>query len=72
LDGDTNIPSGILFTDEANFYFNAEVNLQNLRYWSDSNPHWKSWETDGVVWDMGQQNWFHLFSLTEILMQNSI
>jgi hypothetical protein len=25
-----------------------------------------------VVWDMGQQNWFHLFSLTEILMQNSI
>jgi hypothetical protein len=40
LDGDTNFPSGILFTDEPNFYINGEVNLQNLHYWSDSNPHW--------------------------------
>jgi hypothetical protein len=32
----------ILFTEEASFYFNAEVNRQNLRYRSDANPHWMS------------------------------
>ena len=32
----------ILFTDEANFYINGEVNRQNLRYWSDTNPYWMS------------------------------
>ena len=30
----------ILFSDEANFYVNGEVNKQNHRYWSDTNPHW--------------------------------
>lgn len=30
----------ILFTDEANFYVNGEINHQNWRYWSDSNPNW--------------------------------
>ncbi|KAL1279171.1 hypothetical protein QQF64_025844 [Cirrhinus molitorella] len=30
----------ILFSDEANFYVNGEVNRQNHRYWSDTNPHW--------------------------------
>jgi hypothetical protein len=29
-----------LFTEEANFYVNGEVNRQNVRYWSDANPHW--------------------------------
>lgn len=32
--------SNILFTDEANFYINGEINHQNWRYWSDSNPNW--------------------------------
>ena len=31
-----------MFTDEANFYVNGEVNRQNLRYWSNANPHWMS------------------------------
>jgi hypothetical protein len=35
LDGDTNFPSGILFTVKANVYFNEEVDHQKLRYWSD-------------------------------------
>ncbi|XP_056409683.1 uncharacterized protein LOC130331736 [Hyla sarda] len=30
----------ILFSDEGNFYVNGEVNKQNHRYWSDTNPHW--------------------------------
>jgi hypothetical protein len=42
LDGDANFPSGIFFTDEANFYVNEEADRQNLHYWSDSNPHWMS------------------------------
>jgi hypothetical protein len=42
LDSDTNFQSGILFTDEANFYVTGEINHQNLRYWSDSIPHWMS------------------------------
>lgn len=32
--------STFMFSDEANFYVNGEVNRQNVRYWSDSNPHW--------------------------------
>jgi hypothetical protein len=40
LDGGTNFSSGILFTDEANFYVNGEVDHQNLRYWSDINSQW--------------------------------
>jgi hypothetical protein len=38
-DRDTNFSSGILFTEEANFYINGEVKCQNLHYWSDTNPH---------------------------------
>ncbi len=30
----------LLFSDEALFYVNGEVNRQNLRYWSPDNPHW--------------------------------
>jgi hypothetical protein len=29
----------ICFSDECTFYLNGEVNRQNFRYWSDSNPH---------------------------------
>ena len=29
----------ILFTDEANFYVNGEVDQMNIRYWSNENPH---------------------------------
>lgn len=32
----------ILFSDEALFYVNGEVNKQNSRYWSENNPHWIS------------------------------
>jgi DNA-binding MurR/RpiR family transcriptional regulator len=32
FDGDANFSSGILFTEEANFYVNGEVNRQNVRY----------------------------------------
>ncbi|KAL7855648.1 hypothetical protein AOLI_G00192520 [Acnodon oligacanthus] len=31
---------GILFGDEANLYVSGEVNHQNMRHWSDENPHW--------------------------------
>ena len=30
----------LLFSDEAMFYVNGEVNRHNLRYWSQDNPHW--------------------------------
>ncbi|XP_049937387.1 uncharacterized protein LOC126412052 [Schistocerca serialis cubense] len=33
-------PYQVLFSDEANFFINGEVNKQNHRYWSDTNPHW--------------------------------
>lgn len=30
----------VLWTDEANFSRNAQVNIHNAHYWSDKNPHW--------------------------------
>lgn len=30
----------VLFSDEANFYLNGEVNKQNCRYYARENPHW--------------------------------
>lgn len=30
----------IVFSDEATFQLNGEVNRRNFRYWSDTNPHW--------------------------------
>lgn len=32
--------SNVMWTDEANFCRNGQVNLHNAHYWSDSNPHW--------------------------------
>ena len=40
IEKESSFSSGTLFTDEANFCINREVNRQNLRYWSDVNPHW--------------------------------
>ncbi|KAL1281045.1 hypothetical protein QQF64_015645 [Cirrhinus molitorella] len=40
LEQDLQFTQKILFSDEANFYVNGEVNKQNHRYWSDTNPHW--------------------------------
>ena len=47
----------VLFSAEANFYVNEEVNKQNMRYWSQDNLHWispyqttRSGEDYGVVW----------------------
>lgn len=33
------IENCVLFSDEALFYVNGEVNRQNVRYWSQQNPH---------------------------------
>lgn len=35
-----NFVKNILFSDEATFCLNGDVNTQNYRYWSDVNPHW--------------------------------
>eukprot|EP00079_Xenopus_tropicalis_P034003 XP_017947774.1 PREDICTED: uncharacterized protein LOC105946840 isoform X2 [Xenopus tropicalis] len=40
LEQDPQFTQKILFSNEANFYVNGEVNKQNHRYWSDTNPHW--------------------------------
>uniref|UniRef100_A0AAX7TD99 DUF4817 domain-containing protein n=1 Tax=Astatotilapia calliptera TaxID=8154 RepID=A0AAX7TD99_ASTCA len=40
LEQDPQFTQKILFSDEANFYVNGEVNKQNHRHWSDTNPHW--------------------------------
>ncbi len=34
------LSSCILFTDEASFSLNGEVNRHNCRYWAQENPHW--------------------------------
>lgn len=35
-----NFLSSILFSDEATFFVNGQVNRHNCRYWADHNPHW--------------------------------
>ena len=35
-----NFLNNIVFSDEATFQLNGEVNRHNCRYWSDHNPHW--------------------------------
>ena len=54
----------ILFTDEANFYVNGEINHQNWRYWCDSNPNLtdasgqdaRMWKGNGVVRYLGHKS----------------
>jgi hypothetical protein len=41
LDTDPNFVKNIVFSDEASFLLNGNVNRHNCRYWSDTNPHWK-------------------------------
>ena len=35
-----NLTSQICFTDESTFFLNGKMNHQNIRYYSDSKPHW--------------------------------
>lgn len=37
---DEDFPLKVMFTDEANFSRDAQVNLHNAHYWSLENPHW--------------------------------
>lgn len=37
---DPYLVKNIVFSDESTFYLNGNVNTQNYRYWSDTNPHW--------------------------------
>ena len=37
---DQQVLSRILWTDEATFHSNGEVNCHNSHYWSKTNPHW--------------------------------
>ena len=39
LENDSDFYRKIIFSDEAHFWLNGFVNKQNMRYWSDSNPH---------------------------------
>lgn len=40
LDDDPTILSNILWTDEARFHNNGQVNHHNQHYWSEINPNW--------------------------------
>ena len=40
IDRDTLFLYNTVFSDEATFTLKGEVNRQNCRYWSDSNPDW--------------------------------
>ncbi|KAJ8913297.1 hypothetical protein NQ315_010964, partial [Exocentrus adspersus] len=37
---DANFLPLIIFSDEASFQLNGNVNRHNFKYWSDENPHW--------------------------------
>lgn len=37
---DADFLTKVLWTDEANFSRNCQVNLHNAHYWSEQNPHW--------------------------------
>ena len=39
LETDSDFYRKIIFSNEDNFWLNGFVNKQNMRYWSDSNPH---------------------------------
>lgn len=40
INDDPLLLNNIIFSDEATFQLNGQVNRQNSRYWSDDNPHW--------------------------------
>ena len=39
VENDSDFYRKIIFTDEAHFWLNGFVNIQNMPYWSNSNPH---------------------------------
>lgn len=40
LAADPALLTNLVFSDEAHFYLNGEVNRWDYRLWSDENPHW--------------------------------
>lgn len=40
INDDPLLLNNIVFSDEATFELHGNVNRQNMRYWSDINPHW--------------------------------
>lgn len=49
-DRDPEFVHNVLWTDEAQFCRNANVNLHNAHYWSDTNPHWLRQHRHQVTW----------------------
>lgn len=45
LDDDPTMFFNILWTDEARFHSNGQVNHHNQHYWSEINPNW-AWESN--------------------------
>jgi len=50
IDDDTEFLKRILWTDEAKFHNNGQVNHHNNHYWSDLNPHWMNETNRQVRW----------------------
>lgn len=44
LSNNPGLLQNLIFSDEAHFYLNGEVNRQDFRLWSPENPHWFSEE----------------------------
>lgn len=42
MEEDQEFLNHILWTDDANFSRNAQININNAHYWSETNPHWLS------------------------------
>ncbi|KAE9523007.1 hypothetical protein AGLY_016638 [Aphis glycines] len=49
-DEDSKFLTNILWTDEAKFHNNGQVNHHNTHYWNDSNPHWINETNKQVRW----------------------
>ncbi|KAJ4442487.1 hypothetical protein ANN_04073 [Periplaneta americana] len=49
---DRDLKLRILWTDEANFKSNGQVNLYNARYWYPVNPHWLREVNYQHVWSL--------------------
>jgi len=50
LEDDPHFLSKILWTDEAKFHNNGQVNHHNHHYWSDENPHWATETNRQIRW----------------------
>lgn len=51
-DEDPDFLTNVLWTDEAQFCRNGNVNVHNAHYWSDSNPHWLRQHNHQVRWSV--------------------